>query len=80
LENPAELFFKETVLIPQLLFFTQGDRVIGLLTAGALRAVHAGRIVFALERFGWSKERHSIAAANFCFRSGVSAHEKKSRK
>ena len=29
---------------------------------------------------GWSKERHAVAAAHFGFRSGVSAHEKKSRK
>src|SRR5204863_5880097 len=76
LENPAELFLEQTVLIPELLFFAEGDRVIGLLAARALRAVHAGRIILSLERFGWSKKWDAIASAHFCFRSGVSAHER----
>jgi len=77
LENAAELFFEQAVLITELLFFTERDRVIGLFAARTFGAVHAGRIILSLKRFGGSKERHAVAAAHFGFRSGVSAHEKK---
>jgi hypothetical protein len=49
LENPPELSFKQPVLIAQLLFFTEGNRVIGLLASGASRAVLAGGIILPLE-------------------------------
>jgi hypothetical protein len=32
-ENPAKLFFQQAVLITELLFFTERDRVIGLFAA-----------------------------------------------
>src|SRR5204863_9555114 len=77
LENPAELFFEQAVLVTELLFFTERDRVIGLFAARTFGTVHAGTIILSLKRFGWSKERHAVAAAHFMFRSGVSPHEKK---
>src|SRR5205807_3653559 len=73
----AELFFEKAVLITKLLLFTEGDRVIGLFPARTFGPVHAGRIILSLECLGWSKERHAIASADFGFRSGISAHEKK---
>ena len=75
LENAAELAFEQTVLIAKLLFFTERDRVIGLFAAGTFRSVHARRIIFSLESFRRSKEWHAIAAADFGFWSGISAHE-----
>jgi hypothetical protein len=50
LENAPELSFKQSVLIAQLLFFTEGNRVIGLLAPRAPRAVDAGWIILPLQR------------------------------
>jgi hypothetical protein len=50
LENAPELSFKQSVLIAQLLFFTEGNRVIGLLAPGAPRAVDAGWIILPFQR------------------------------
>src|SRR5947208_14252736 len=49
LENAPELSFKQSVLITQLLFFTERNRVIGLLAPGTSRAVDAGWLVLALQ-------------------------------
>ena len=76
LENAAELPLEQAVLVTKLLLFAERDGVIGLFAAGTFRAVHARRIIFPLERFGRSKERHAIAAADFGFWSGISAHGK----
>jgi hypothetical protein len=51
LENAAELSFKQSVLIAQLLFLTEGDRVVGLFAPGAPRAVDAGWIILSLQCF-----------------------------
>jgi hypothetical protein len=48
LENAPELFFKQSVLVAQLLFFTEGNRVIGLLASGTSRTVDAGRVILPL--------------------------------
>jgi hypothetical protein len=48
LKNAPELSFKQSVLITQLLFFTEGNRVIGLLAPGAPRPVDAGWIILPL--------------------------------
>jgi hypothetical protein len=50
-ENPPELPLKQTVLITQLLFFTERDRLIGLFAPRPSRAMHARRIIFPLQRF-----------------------------
>jgi hypothetical protein len=50
LENAPELSFKQSILIAQLLFFAEGNRVIGLLAPGAPRAVDAGWIILPFQR------------------------------
>jgi len=52
LEIAAELALQNSVLVTELLLFSKGYRVIGLLAAGPLRPMLAGRIVFILECFG----------------------------
>ena len=74
LENAPELSFQQSVLIAQLLFFTEGNRVIGLLAPGTSRAVDAGWIILALQCFRRTEERHAITPAYFCFWSCVSGH------
>jgi len=74
LKNPPKLALEKSVLITKLLLFPKCNCILGLFTSGALRAVHARRIVFPLQRFGEAKERHAITAADFRFRSGVSTH------
>src|SRR5436305_849759 len=76
LENAAELFLKQAVLVAQLLLLAQGNGVVRLFAPGSLRAVHSRRIIFSLERLRGSKQWHSVAAADFRFRSGVSGHQK----
>src|SRR5512132_2599950 len=74
LENAPELSFKQSVLIAQLLFFTEGNRVIGLLAPGAPRAVDAGWIILALQCFRRTEKRHAITPAYLRFWSCVSCH------
>lgn len=74
LENPPELSLQQPVLITQLLFFTEGNGVIGLFPSRTFRPVHPRRIILPLERFRWPEKRHAIAATNFRFWSGISAH------
>jgi len=74
LENAPELSLQKSILITQLLFFSERNGVLGLFPPGTSGAVHAWRIIFPLQRLGGAKERHAIAAAHFRFRSGVSAH------
>src|SRR6266496_2121026 len=74
LENAPELPLQKSILITQLLFFSERNRVLGLFPPGTSGAVHAGRIIFPLQRLGGAEERHAITAADFCFWSGVSAH------
>jgi hypothetical protein len=50
LENAPELSLEQSVLIAQLLFFTEGNSVIGLLAPRAPRAVDAGWIILPLQR------------------------------
>ena len=74
LENPAELALEKTVLVTKLLFFAERDRVFGLFSSRAFRAMHPGRIIFSLERFRWSKNLHAEAAADLCLGACVSSH------
>src|SRR5262245_48351369 len=62
LENTPELSFKEPVLISQLLFFTEGNRVIGLLASGAPRAVDAGWIILSFQCFRRAEDRHAVTS------------------
>jgi hypothetical protein len=77
LENATKLSFKQSVLIAQLLFFTEGNRVIGLLAPGAPGTVYAGWIIFALQCFRRTEERHPVSPAYLRFWSCVSGHFKK---
>ena len=77
LENPPELSFQQSVLVTQLLFLTKRNGVIGLFPSRTFRPMHPGRIIFPLERFRWPEKRHAVAATNFGFWSGVSAHGKR---
>src|SRR4029077_18278713 len=74
LENAPELFFKQSVLVAQLLFFAESNRVIRLLAPGTSRAVYAGWIILALQCFRRPEERHAVTPAYFCFWSCVSGH------
>src|SRR5204863_9142867 len=74
LENPPELSLKQPVLVTQLLFFTERNGVIGLFPSRAFGPVHPRRIILPLERFRWPEKRYSVAATDFGFWSGVSAH------
>src|SRR5262249_19070859 len=74
LKNAPKLSLEQSVLIAQLLFFAERDRVIGLLAPGASRAVHAGRIVLPLQRLRRTEDRHTVTPAHFCFWSCVSGH------
>src|SRR5439155_10671427 len=74
LEDAAELTLQQPILITKLLLFPERNCILGLFSSGTFRAVHAGRIIFSLQRFRRSKNRHAITAADFCFWSGVSAH------
>src|SRR5438132_6777356 len=76
LENSAKLPLKKTILVTKLLLFAQRDRVIRLLPARAFRSVHPRRIILPLERLRWSKNLDAVTAADLCFRSGISAHER----
>ena len=51
LENAPELTLEQPVLVTELLFFAERDCIIGLLAPRSLWPVHAGRIIFSLERF-----------------------------
>ena len=73
-EVAAELAFEDAVLIAQLLLLGEGDGVIGLLAAGAFRAVHAGAVVLAFERLRGAEEGDSEAAADSCFGASVTCH------
>ena len=74
LENAPELFFEKSVLIAQLLFLAERNRVIGLFAPGTSRAVLPGRIILSLQGLGRTKNRHTVAPTYSCFRSCVSAH------
>src|SRR5215468_10499267 len=74
LENAAELSFKQSVLIAQLLFFTEGNRVVRLLASGAPRAVDAGRIILSLQRLRRSEDRHAVTPAYLRFWSCIPSH------
>ena len=74
LENPPELSFQQSVLVTQLLFLTKRNGVIGLFPSRTSRPMHPWRIILPLERFRGPEKRHAIAATNFGFWSGVSAH------
>jgi hypothetical protein len=74
LENAPELPLKKSILITQFLFFPERNRVFGLFAPRTSRAMHAGRIVFPLQRLGGAKDRHAITATHFRFWSGVSTH------
>src|SRR5207237_572062 len=50
LENAPELTLEQPVLVTELLFFAERDCIIGLLAPRSLWPVHAGRIIFSLER------------------------------
>src|SRR6266481_3349168 len=76
-ENAPELFFEKPVLIPQLLFFTEGNCVIGLFAPRTSRAVHPRRIIFPLKCLGVTEERHTVTPAYFRFWSCVSGHFRK---
>src|SRR5438309_11726581 len=67
LENPAKLPFQQTILVAELLFFTQCDRIIRLLAARPFWPVHSGRIILSLECLGWPEQRHTVAATDFGF-------------
>ena len=77
LENAPELSFQQPVLIAQLLFFTERNRVIGLLAPGAPRAVDPGWIILALQCFRRTEERHTITPAYLSFWSCISGHFRK---
>src|SRR6266704_742769 len=77
LENAPKLALQKSILITQFLFFPERDCVLGLFAPGTSRAVHAGRIIFPLQRFGGAEDRHAITAAHSRFWSGVSAHFRK---
>ena len=51
-EIAAELAFEQSVLIAELLFLGERERVLRLLAASATRAVHSGGVVLAFESFG----------------------------
>src|SRR4249919_1274554 len=74
LENAPELSFQQSVLVTQLLFFTERNRVIGLFAPGTSRAVNTGWIILPLQCFRRTEERHAITPAYFCFWSCVSGH------
>jgi len=48
LENAPELSLEKSILITQLLFFSERNRVLRLFAPGTSRAMHAGRIIFSL--------------------------------
>src|SRR4029077_20262184 len=77
LKDAPKLTLKQSILITEFLLFPERDCVIGLFPPGASRPVHAGWIIFSLQRFGGAKDRHAITAADSCFWSGVSAHGRK---
>src|SRR4029450_2403125 len=77
LENAAELSFKQPVLIAQLLFFTEGNRVVGLLASGASGAVDAGWIILSLQCFRRTEDRHAVTPAYLRFWSCISGHLRK---
>src|SRR5437764_6537791 len=74
LEDAPKLPLQKPILITELLLFTERNCVLRLFSSGASRAVHARRIIFSLQRFRLSEDRHAITAADFRFWSGVSAH------
>ena len=74
LKVATELALEDAVLVAELLLFSKGDRVVALLAASALGAVHARRIVFILKGFGRYAEERVVAAADFCFWTGVACH------
>src|SRR5262249_52262675 len=74
LKNSPELSLEQSILITQLLFFAERYRVIGLLAPGASRTVNARRIIFPLQCFRRTEDRHAITPAHFCLRSCVSGH------
>ncbi len=51
LKIAAELALQNPILVTELLLLGEGDRIIGLLAAGALGSVLAGRVVLVLECF-----------------------------
>src|SRR5262245_2241184 len=79
LENAPKLPFKQSVLISQLLFFTEGNRVFGLLAPGAPRAVDAWWIILPLQCFRRTEDRHAITPAYLGFWSCISCHFRKLR-
>ena len=74
LENAPELALEQSVLITELLLFSERNRIIGLFAPGTFRAVHTGRIIFSLQGLGRSKNWNAVTAADFSFWSGVSTH------
>ena len=74
LKNSPELSLQQPVLVAQLLFFTERDGVIGLFPSRTFWPMHPGRIILPLERFRRPEKWNAVAAANFGFWSGVSAH------
>jgi len=48
LEDAPELPLEKSILITQLLFFSERNRVLRLFAPGTSRAMHAGRIIFSL--------------------------------
>src|ERR1041385_6967123 len=65
LEKAPKLSFEQPVLIAQLLFLTEGNRVIGLLSPGAPRAVDAGkqhyRVAFPTTGEAFHRSHHACA-------------------
>src|SRR4051812_43037746 len=76
LEDTTKLSLEETVLVTKLLFLTERDCIVRLFSTRPFGPVHAGRIILSLEGFGRPKKRNAITATHFCFRSGISAHQK----
>src|SRR4029453_3504453 len=74
LENAPELSFEQPVLIAQLLFLTEGNRVIGTLAPGAPRAVDARWIILPLQCFRRTEDRHAVPPAYLRFWSRISSH------
>src|SRR5439155_18471923 len=74
LENAAELPLEKPILITQFLFFPKRNCILRLFPPGPPRTMHAGRIIFSLQRLGGAEDGYAIAAAHFRFWSGVSCH------
>src|SRR5438270_14042816 len=56
LENPAKLPFQQTILVAELLFFTQCDRIIRLLAARHFWHVLSGQIILSLKLLRCSEQ------------------------